>query len=65
MERGDYITYFDGQKISSMEQLQRLLMYYEEGTTVELRIERPTRGGYNEMTLQITLGDKSVLGRTN
>ena len=65
LERGDYITYFDGQKISSMEQLQRLLMYYEEGTNVEICIERPTIGGYNEMTLQITLGDKSVLGRTN
>ena len=48
-----------------MEQLQRLLMYYEEGTTVEICIERPTIGGYNEEILQITLGDKSVLGRTN
>ena len=65
LQRGDYITEFDGQKITSMEQLQRLLMYYEEGSVVELEIERPRRNGYDTMTLEITLGDKSVLGRTN
>ncbi|MBO6297627.1 MAG: trypsin-like peptidase domain-containing protein [Lachnospiraceae bacterium] len=65
LQRGDYITEFDGQKVSSMEQLQRLLMYYEEGATVEIEIERPAKNGYHEMTLEITLGDKSTLGRTN
>ena len=65
LQRGDYITEFDGQKITSMEQLQRLLMYYEEGSVVELEIERPQRNGYDTLTLEITLGDKSVLGRTN
>ena len=65
LQRGDYIMEFDGQKVTSMEQLQRLLMYYEEGSTVEMQIERPARNGYHDMTLEITLGDKSTLGRTN
>lgn len=65
LQRGDYIVAFDGQKITSMEQLQRILMYYEEGSTVEIQIERPIRNGYDEQTLQVTLGDKSTLGRTN
>ena len=65
LQRGDYIMEFDGQKVTSMEQLQRLLMYYEEGSTVDITIERPARNGYQEMTLEITLGDKSTLGRTN
>ncbi len=65
LQRGDYIMEFDDQKITSMEQLQRLLMYYEEGAAVEIQIERPTRNGYDELTLQVTLGDKSTLGRTN
>ena len=65
LQRGDYIMEFDGQKVTSMEQLQRLLMYYEEGSTVEIQIERPARNGYHDMTLEITLGDKSTLGRTN
>ncbi|MBR1472187.1 MAG: trypsin-like peptidase domain-containing protein [Lachnospiraceae bacterium] len=65
LQRGDYIIAFDGQTVTSMEQLQRLLMYYEEGTTAEIKILRPERNGYREMTLEVTLGDKSVLGRTN
>ena len=67
MQRGDCITEFDGEKITSMEGLQRILMYYREGDTVEVTILRPNEDGndYDELTLQLTLGDKSDLGRRN
>lgn len=62
---GDILVGFDGESVSSMEQLQRLLMYYSAGTTVELEVKRPDGNDYRDVTLKITLGDKSVLGRTN
>ncbi len=67
MQRGDCITEFDGEKITSMEGLQRILMYYREGDTVEVTILRPDEdsGEYEELMLQLTLGDKSDLGRRN
>ena len=40
-------------------------MYYSEGETIEVEILRPVGNGYKQMTMEITLGDKSVLGRTN
>ena len=65
LQRGDYITSFDGEAVTSMERLQRMLMYYKEGDTIEVEIQRPSSNGYKQMKLEITLGDKSVLGRTN
>jgi len=65
LQKGDILVGFDGENISSMEQLQRLLMYYSAGTTVELEIRRPDGDDFKEMTLKITLGDKSVLGSVN
>ncbi len=65
LQKGDFITAFDGESISSMEGLQRLLMYYRDGDTIEVEILRPAGNSYKQMTLEITLGDKSVLGRTN
>ncbi len=65
MQRGDYITGFDGERITSMEGLQRILMYYREGDTVNVQVLRPNGDDYDELTLQLTLGDKSDLGRSN
>ncbi len=65
LKKGDYIVAFDGETVSSMEGLQRLLMYYKEGDTVEVEVKRPNGNSYKDVTLEITLGDKSVLGRTN
>ena len=56
----DIITYFDGQAISTMEQLQELMQYYEAGTTVDIVIQRPTQNGYEEKTLSVTLGSKNA-----
>ncbi|MBR5422285.1 MAG: trypsin-like peptidase domain-containing protein [Lachnospiraceae bacterium] len=65
MQRGDYITALDGETVTSMEGLQRLLMYYRVGDTVEVEIKRPDGNRYKDMTLELTLGDRSSLGRTN
>lgn len=65
LQKGDYITAFDGESITSMEGLQRVLMYYSAGDEIDVEIMRPDGNGYKQMSLTITLGDKSVLGRTN
>ena len=65
LQKGDFITAFDGESVTSMEGLQRMLMYYSAGDEIEVEIMRPSGNSYKEMTLTITLGDKSVLGRTN
>ncbi|MCR5249009.1 MAG: trypsin-like peptidase domain-containing protein [Lachnospiraceae bacterium] len=65
LQRGDYITSFDGESLSGMEALQRLLMYYREGDEIEITVLRPVGNNYKEIKLQVTLGDRSVLGRTN
>ena len=56
LKKGDIITKFDGQTISSMEQLQNVLKYYEEGETVDMVIYHYTSKGYKEKTVTITLG---------
>ena len=54
--RGDVITKFDGQSVSSMEDLKDLMQYYEAGTTVDLTIKKQSDGGYTEETVSVTLG---------
>lgn len=61
LEKGDFILSFDGEKVSSMEELQNLLLYYEAGTVVDIVIKRPTNSGYREQTLTVTLGNRSEL----
>lgn len=54
--RGDVITKFDGQSVSSMADLKDLMQYYEAGTTVELTIKKQAEGGYDEEKVEVTLG---------
>ena len=56
--RGDIITAFDGKTVTSMEELQELLQYYEAGKTVEMKIQYADRGTYIEETVTVTLGSK-------
>lgn len=58
--RGDVIIKFDGQSVSSMEDLKRLMEYYEAGTTVELTIKTQSDGGYDEKEISVTLGKRPV-----
>lgn len=57
--KGDIITAFDGDTISSMSQLQGVLEYYAAGSVVELTIMRHEAGSYQEQKVTVTLGAKS------
>ena len=56
MVRGDVITKFDGNKISSYANLQEVLQYYEIGDTVKVTVMRPEFGEYVSHELTLTLG---------
>lgn len=52
---GSVLTTFDGQTISGVTALQELLQYYKAGESVELLLQVPTDGSYQEQTVTITL----------
>lgn len=55
LTRGDVITEFDGQSVSSMEDLKDLMLYYEAGETVDLTVKVQSDKGYKEETISVTL----------
>lgn len=55
LQKGDIITAFNGQEISSLSELKNLLQYYEAGTQVEVTYARNSNGTYKEKTLTVTL----------
>lgn len=59
IEKGDIIVSFDGQKITSSTDLQKVLAYYRAGETVEITVMRMIHGEYESVTLEITLGLRS------
>ena len=59
LKKGDVITKFDGQTVTSMADLQDILAYYPAGTTVDLVIQRATDDEYQEQTVSVTLGSKA------
>ena len=61
LKENDIITEFDGKEISSMEDLQNRLEYYEAGEVVSLTIMRQSDNGYTEQQVEITLGNSSTL----
>ncbi|MCR5467568.1 MAG: trypsin-like peptidase domain-containing protein [Lachnospiraceae bacterium] len=58
LQQGDIITGFAGRNITTMEEIQDILQYYEAGTAVDVVIQRSVNGAYEEMTLSVTLGKK-------
>lgn len=54
--KSDIITKVDGEKVSSMEELQERLEYYENGETIEFTIEYLENREYVEKTIEVTLG---------
>ncbi len=58
LAKGDIITSFDGTTVTSMEDLQGLLEYYEAGATVNLVIQQVSQDGYKEKTVTVTLGSQ-------
>lgn len=59
LKQGDIITELDGNKIASMEELQKELEYYAKGDTVEVKVRTMTVTGYEEITVTLTLGNKA------
>jgi serine protease Do len=58
LQKGDIITAFDGDTITSMDALQKELEYYAKGDTVEVTVMTSGIGGYVEKTVSLTLGNK-------
>ncbi len=58
LKQGDIITEFGGDRISSMEELQKELEFYAKGDTVEVKVMTMTVAGYEEVTVSLTLGNK-------
>ncbi len=56
--RGDIITKFDGEKITSYEDLQSVLQYYAAGNSATVTVMRPENGQYVQYDLSITLGER-------
>ncbi len=58
LQKGDIIIEFDGAKVASMDELQRLLEYYAKGDTVEVKVMMIGNRGYEEKSVSLTLGNK-------
>ena len=56
LAKGDVITEFDGQEITSMDDLQTKLQYYAAGTNVTVKVMRQNGQEYTEQTYNVTLG---------
>lgn len=58
LRKGDVIIEFGGDKITSMEELQKELEFYAKGQTVDVKVMSMTVAGYEEVTRQVVLGNK-------
>lgn len=56
IQRGDVITYFDGNSVDSSERLGEQLEYYASGEQVEIVLQRVIGGMYQQQTVTVTLG---------
>ena len=59
LQEGDIITSFDGEELSSMEDLLYILQYYAPGEEVELGVYTNVNGVYQQNDLTVTLGDRN------
>lgn len=58
IRQGDIITAFDGQSVSTMNQLKEFLTYYKSGQSVKVTLQR-LGNGYEEQTIEVTLSSQS------
>ena len=56
IQANDIITAFEGETVTSYEELNELLQYVPGGTTVTITIMRIIDGAYTEMDVTVTLG---------
>lgn len=58
MLSGDVITRFEGEKITSYEDLQEVMQYYGPGSQVTVIVKRQINGSYEDVELEMTLGER-------
>ena len=58
LQKGDVITEFAGEKITSMDELQQELAFHAKGEQVEMTVMTVGNGGYETKTVTLTLGNK-------
>ena len=58
MLSGDIITRFEGERITSYEDLQDVLQYYGPGAKVTVVVKRLLQGSYQDVELELTLGER-------
>ena len=56
--KGDIITKFDGNRITSYSDLQSVLQYYAAGDSASVTVQRPQNGEYVSVDLDLTLGSR-------
>ena len=56
IQKGDILVKFDGQRISSYADLQKVMQYYRVGETVSVTIQRLVNGEYESFEMELTLG---------
>ena len=61
LTKGDVIVGFEGNEITSMDDLQTRLQYYPQGATVQITVMRQNGAEYVEQTFDVTLGGKAEL----
>ena len=59
IEKGDVIVGFDGEEITSMDDLQTRLQYYKQGTQVTVTVMRQNGAEYTKQNFEVTLGGAS------
>lgn len=58
MLSGDVITRFEGERITSYEDLQEVMQYYGPGSQVTVIVKRQINGSYEDVELEMTLGER-------
>lgn len=58
LKEKDIITKFDGQSITTMEELKDMLTYYEGGSEITLTVQSLVNGAYVEHEVSVTLGTR-------
>ncbi|MDO4339536.1 MAG: trypsin-like peptidase domain-containing protein [Eubacteriales bacterium] len=59
IKKNSVITYFDGKRVRTIEDLVDLLTYYEPGEEIEVTMEVMDGEGYKEATATVTLGENT------
>ena len=55
LQKGDIISYMDGEEVHYSTTISRILLEKEAGTELEITLMRPSGDGFTEMDLTVTL----------